>query len=127
MANLKRLGLISFVAVLLFFLAHEVTAQQLWRQAINGTGNSFDVARAVAVDSVGNVIAAGYATNLGTFHDFTVIKFDGVSGAELWRRVINGAANDYDQANAVAVDGAGNVVAAGQINTDTGADFSVNR
>ncbi len=40
--------------------------------------------------------------------DFTVAKFDGGSGAELWRKPIGPGV-----ANAVTVDGAGNVVAAG--------------
>jgi len=98
----------------------------LWNQAINGTANGSDVASAVAVDGAGNVVAAGFTSNTGTFEDFTVIKFDGTSGAELWRQVINGTANGSDEARAVAVDGVGNVVAAGFTqNTGTGRDFTV--
>jgi len=100
---------------------------ELWRKVIDGTASGADFARAVAVDGVGNVVAAGFTTNTGTSRDFTVIKFDGVNGAELWRQVINGTANGFDEeASAVAVDGAGNVVAAGRINnTGTGFDFAV--
>jgi len=99
---------------------------ELWSQAINGTTKGADVANAVAVDGAGNVVAAGFTQNIGTGHDFTVIKFDGSSGAVLWSRAINGTTNGADVANAVAVDGAGNVVAAGRTtNTGTGADFTV--
>ena len=50
--------------------------------------------------------------------DFTVIKFNGATGTEIWRQVINDAdanANGFNtpEARALAIDPAGNVVAAG--------------
>ena len=95
-----------------------VNGAELWRRIIDG-GN---YASAVTVDATGEVVAAGNGDyNTGTFSDFTVIKFSGVNGNELWRQVINGTTNDYDWAGAVAVDAAGRVVAAGRI----GHDFAV--
>ena len=103
-----------------------VDGTELWRQVINGTANADDRALAVTVDTAGNVIAAGFITNNNTGRDFTVIKFNGASGAELWRQVINGTANGEDQALAVTVGGAGNVIAAGfTTNSNTGSDFTV--
>ena len=63
------------------------------------------------------------------FGDFTVIKFSGADGTELWRQVIGSASNSfgsatYNSANAVAVDRAGNVVAAGASSGSLG-DFTV--
>ena len=58
------------------------------------------------------MVAAGATTNTDTGNDFTVVKLDGTSGAELWRQVIPGGG-----ANAVTVDEDGNVVAAGAICT----------
>jgi len=55
---------------------------------------------------------------------FIVIKFDGVSGEELWRQVIVGD-GATGMAAAVVVDGEGDVVAAGRINTPSGSDFTV--
>ncbi len=84
-------------------------------------------ASAVVVDTAGNVIAAG-STNNGTGSAFTVIKYNGVTGREIWRRVISGTvADSYNSANAVTVDGAGNVVAAGVTNSGCAdsCDFSV--
>ncbi len=72
---------------------------------------------AVALDGAGDIVAAGFTINTGT-RDFTVIKFDGANGAELWRRAINSTANGFDQALAVAVDTAGDVVATGETNGD---------
>jgi len=102
------------------------TGRELWRQVINGTANDDDRALAVSVDTFGDVVAAGYITNTGSGNDFTVVKFDGITGRELWRHVINGTVNGHDFAYAVTVDTAGDVLAAGVTrNTDTGADFTV--
>ena len=57
------------------------TGVELWRQGINGTANvSNDQAFAVTVDARGDVVAAGYTTNSGTFTDFTVVKLRGRDG-----------------------------------------------
>src|SRR5262249_5741609 len=111
------------------------TGAEIWRQVVNGTAiaaGSNNIARAVAIDAQGNVVAAGSTTNNSTGHDFTVIKFDGGTGAELWRQLINdadGNANvlrDSPEARAVAIDAQGNVVAAGSTtNNGTGPDFTV--
>src|SRR5262245_21501949 len=96
-----------------------------WQANIHGTDNG-GAALAVAVDGVGNGVAAGSTQNTGTFVDFTVVKFYPSTGAVLWKQNINGTANDFDLATAVAVDGAGNVAAAGSTyNTGTNGDFTV--
>jgi uncharacterized delta-60 repeat protein len=103
-----------------------------WQANVKGTlVNGSDGANAVTVDSVGNVVAAGFTENNGTDLDFTVVKFRGVSGVELWRQVVHGNSQGtglsaFDSARAVAVDGAGDVLAAGYTrNTGTGQDFTV--
>jgi len=99
-----------------------------WQVTINGTANRGEEAIAVAVDSAGDVVAAGWTDNRGSFNDFTVVKVEGASGAELWRVVIAGSGRGGDLAIAVAVDGAGDVVAAGWTDNDTsgtGLDFLV--
>jgi hypothetical protein len=102
------------------------TGAEVWRQTINGSFNSRDEAAAVGVDDVGDVVAGGFITNTGAFRDFTVIKFEGVSGNELWRQVINGSANGSDEVHGIAVDSAGDVIAAGRTeNAGTLVDFTV--
>jgi hypothetical protein len=101
-----------------------------WHVDIVGTATrSNDAARAIAVDAGGHVVIAGVTQNSGIPQDFTVLKVDGSRGVELWRKVIHGTASSTqgsDGANAVAVDAAGNVFAAGVVtNADTGADFIV--
>jgi hypothetical protein len=93
-----------------------------WRAMINGTINGEDHAQAVTLDGAGDVVAAGVTGNSGTGADLTAVKLSGASGAELWRALIDGTGEGADQANAVTVDGAGDVVAAGET-SNTGTPF----
>jgi hypothetical protein len=92
-----------------FFVAKLTGASgtELWRTVIDGSAPTTgaidgDGANAVAVDASGDVLAAGSTRNLGTERDFTVVKLAGATGAELWRRVVNGNASPApdDAANA---------------------------
>ena len=75
---------------------------------------------------MGDVIAAGATQNRLSGTDFIVIRFDGATGKELWRKVINGTANGVDAAFAITTDASGNVVGVGRSqNTGTGDDFIV--
>jgi hypothetical protein len=47
--------------------------------------------------------------------DVTVVKLDGVSGAEEWHRYLDGTAHEFDFGNDVAVDAQRNVVVVGEI------------
>src|SRR5262245_42590991 len=60
----------------------------LWQQNLSGTLNSFAGATSVAVDNLGNVVAAGSTVNTGTSSDFTVAKFD-PHGTLLWVQYLN--------------------------------------
>ena len=76
----------------------------LWQRNLNPTVNGR--ANSVALDNLGNVIAAG-----STVSNFTVAKFN-PHGTLLWQQSLNGTANNrYSLANSVAVDNLGNVVA----------------
>ena len=102
------------------------TGEVLWRAVTSDSGSPNDTASAVTVDDAGNVAAAGRIINSNSPPDFAVIKFDGETGDELWRQILNGTLNDDDEAFAVLVDAAGNIIAAGTTqNTDTGRDFTL--
>jgi hypothetical protein len=108
---------------------HGQDGAEVWRQEVEGTqSGGVDEARAVAVNGVGDVIAAGSIRNTGTDSDLTIVKFLGADGTEVWRQNINGtAAFAPDQGNAVTVDSFGDVVAAGRtrnVSTDL-FDFTV--
>jgi cysteine-rich repeat protein len=108
-----------------------------WQRDVNGLGTHFgghdfpDQARAVAIDAAGDVVAAGVTENVIDFHfsgdDFSVVKFAGADGSELWRSGPDGELG-FDSANAVAVDLDGNVLSAGNVETRPGYDgFAVRK
>ena len=96
----------------------------LWTNRYNGPGNGFDKASAVAVDGTGNVIVTGFSTNNASGSDYATIKYSS-AGVPLWTNRYNGPGSGNDQANAVAVDGNGNVVVTGlSTNNASGYDFA---
>jgi len=96
----------------------------VWKRLLSGTGDGSGYALAVAVDGTDAVVAAGSLHGAGTTDDFAVVKFD-AAGTEVWRHVIDGDAHMFDAASAVAVDAAGNVVAAGYLRQSTSYDIFV--
>lgn len=97
--------------------------QLLWVRRMGGVG--FDTVNAVATDTNGNCYLAGAFegialfgsnaltnANPSSFSDGFVAKFD-AAGTNLWVRAI-GLRDVHDIGQAVALDGAGNVLVAGQ-------------
>src|SRR5437899_989205 len=89
----------------------------------NGPANSGDQARSVEVDSAGNVVVTGSSYGI-TGYDYYTAKYAAADGALLWEKRYNGPANGDDQAQAVAMDGSGNVVVTGDsVGSGTEADY----
>lgn len=84
----------------------------LWTNRYSGPGDGYDAAAAVAVDASGSMIVTGYSYADNAWDDYTTIKYS-AAGATMWTKRYNGPANDTDLANAVAVDGGGNVFVTG--------------
>jgi hypothetical protein len=98
------------------------TAQ--WAKTVSA-GNSFSVFNAVAVDSSGNVYAAGYQSGNGTYtygtgvsaqgtasdDNIVLVKYDS-NGTAQWAKTVS-AGSSASSFNSVAVDSSGNVYAAG--------------
>ena len=102
----------------------------LWEKHYDGPSNPLDTARAVALDSSGNVIVTGNSSaDLGkpdylASTDAYTIKYAASDGGVIWARRYNGPGDANDGANAVAVDGSGNVVVTGSTAGSEGsADF----
>ena len=81
-------------------------------------------ANGAQLDANGDVFVAGLSdVHPTTYIDFTVVKLHGADGSEAWRQEIHGTNSDpnvlsVDEANALTVDHAGNVIAAGQTTND---------
>ncbi|HEX8426849.1 SBBP repeat-containing protein [Hymenobacter sp.] len=93
-------------------IKYSASGQQLWVVRYNGPGNGSDAPTKLVVDQVGNVYVTGSSTGIGSGSDYATIKYS-ASGAKLWEARYNGAGRSEDQANALAVDAAGNVYVTG--------------
>ncbi len=82
-----------------------------WVQRYNGPINGWDQATAIAVDGSGNVYVTGSIDGY-TIIDYATIKYN-TDGVMQWVQIYNGPANGIDYANAIAVDGLGNVYVTG--------------
>ncbi len=78
----------------------------------NGSENSADEARAMAVDGCGDVYVTGYSYSDPTGADFATIKY-GASGEMLWLAVYDGPGHKGDSTYAVVVDDRGSVYVTG--------------
>ena len=94
-------------------IKYDSAGQQQWVSRYDGPANAADFAEAIAVDSSGNVYVTGESAGQGTRNDFATVKYNS-TGQEQWVVRYNGPANRDDQANAIAVDVAGNVYVTGQ-------------
>lgn len=88
-----------------------------WQQQYGTSGGSEDFCQGIAVDSSGNVYAAGYTNTSGSW-DMLLLKYN-TSGTLQWQRRIGTGATDI--ANAVAVDSSGSAYMCGYSN-NTGAN-----
>jgi len=89
----------------------------------DGPGNGYDIAYAIAVDGSGNVVVAGYETGVTGGWNWRVRKYDPTLTTLLASTDYNGPGNGNDTAYAIAVDGSGNVVVAGE---EVGGDSTAN-
>ncbi len=94
-------------------IRYNANGDTVWvRRYNNGPGSNGDEVYAMAVDNAGNVYVTGNSYASGTNYDWATIKYN-TSGDTIWARRYNGPGNGVDQANAIAVDGSGNVYVTG--------------
>ena len=90
------------------------TGELIWEKFFDG-GIGENLALAVAVDSVGNVIVTGGVVQSPAAgqENFYTIKYAAADGAVLWERTFDSGNLGADQARFIAVDSADNVIVAG--------------
>jgi uncharacterized delta-60 repeat protein len=90
----------------------------IWRHVYNASGMGPDEVRKIAIDPLGNVVAAGIANNLGMGDDFWTMKFS-ASGDSLWSAFYNDANyNQYEELFGLSIDENGNVLVVGDSDSD---------
>jgi uncharacterized delta-60 repeat protein len=83
-----------------------------WIARYNGTGNSDDMAYAIAVDNSGNAYVTGESQGSGTSADYVTIKYS-ANGVEQWVQRYNGTGNETDIARSIVLDNQSNVYITG--------------
>lgn len=95
-------------------IKYNTNGVQQWIALYNGTGNSDDIARSLALDGSGNVYITGVAGGSGTNSDYCTIKYNS-SGVQQWVQYYNGQSGyNVDDAHAICVDDSGYVYVTGQ-------------
>jgi uncharacterized delta-60 repeat protein len=93
-------------------LCYHPDGELAWVKTYNGSANENDAARAIIVKESGDCYITGYSVNNDTYYDITTIHYD-EKGNQVWVKTFNGKADDYDEANAMATDGQGNIYVTG--------------
>lgn len=94
-------------------IAYSSSGTPLWTNRYHGPVEFYDgQPNAVTVDAAGNVFVTGVSLGDGSGQDYVTIKYSS-AGVGLWTNRYNGPGNGNDGANAVVVDGSGNVIVAG--------------
>ncbi|WP_395753590.1 autotransporter-associated beta strand repeat-containing protein [Prosthecobacter sp.] len=81
----------------------------------NGLATAVAVQKSTTRDEAVAVFATGHTTNASGNTDIYTAKYEPVTGALLWAKTYNGTANGTDDANAIVVDGNGDVLITGYV------------
>lgn len=92
-------------------IKYDTYGNQKWARPYNGSGNGDDNARAIAVDTQGNVYVSGHSAGISS-RDYLTIKYD-TNGKREWVRRYDGPEKFHDYVSGMAVDGQENVFVTG--------------
>lgn len=105
-----------------FLISSGQTPTEEWVARYEGMGE--DGARAMALDSWGNIYVTGYSVRSGTGMDYVTVKYDR-NGIQIWAAIYDGPAHGDDEPYGIAVDPLGDVYVAGSSEgIGTGKDYA---
>jgi uncharacterized delta-60 repeat protein len=93
-------------------IKYDMNGDTVWARKYNGTDNTEDFGRAIAVDNYGNVYVTGESRGYNSSYDYVTIKYN-PDGLPDWIMRYNGPANYIDKSVSIAVDNEGNVFVTG--------------
>jgi uncharacterized delta-60 repeat protein len=114
--SVLTLCIVLLACILPIQITQEAKAQVIvteeWVRRYDGPGNYYDTARAMAIDSSGNIYVTGDGYGNGTACDYVTIKYD-PDGNELWRNTYNGPGSRVDNPFDIVLDSSDNVYVTG--------------
>lgn len=102
-------GRIKFVRV-----KYDANGKQLWVSLYAGEKDRVNAPSTLAVDGMGNVYVTGWGTDLDSYTDIVMVKYD-TKGKQKWAARYRQPGKKSVSANAIALDHAGNVLVTGHI------------
>lgn len=94
-------------------LAYQSNGTLAWNSIISGIGDNNDNVRAIAVDPLGNIYAAGYSIGGGSNRNMAMLRFSPNGTLDCSFTLDGDGTGSEDDALALALDTGGNPVAAG--------------
>ncbi|UCG68220.1 MAG: SBBP repeat-containing protein, partial [Thermoplasmata archaeon] len=100
-------------------VAYDSKGTELWVARYTDMGNSCQEAKAIALDSQGNIYVTGHSlvinsSSMSTRHDYATVKYN-QNGDLLWVAIFNGPRNGGDHPYDLVIDDLGNVYVTGRI------------
>ncbi|MEO0092486.1 MAG: SBBP repeat-containing protein, partial [candidate division WOR-3 bacterium] len=96
-------------------IKYDSNGNLIWVKTFSsGIPDSWNEAKAIALDNIGNVYVTGYTLSYDNWYDFTTIKYDKLNGDTIWVRHYDGPINGYDQAVGIAIDNQNNIYVTGK-------------
>jgi len=93
-------------------LKYNSKGQELWAKFYDGPSHHADTARAIALDSQGDVYVTGSSQDEEAVYDYATVKY-GPDGKKLWAKRYNGPAKGSDEPRAMVLDTSGNAYITG--------------
>ena len=96
-------------------IKYNSSGQEHWVARYDGgPANGADYPTAIGLDTSGNVYVTGGSDGSGLgYEDYATIKYNS-AGQQQWVARYDGPGNEFDRANAIAIDGSGNVYVTGR-------------
>ncbi|CAN5377254.1 hypothetical protein BH10BAC1_BH10BAC1_08740 [soil metagenome] len=95
-------------------IKYNLAGAQQWATEYNSPDSKYDEAHAIAVDAAGNVYVTGITQTLVLVnYDYATVMYNS-AGVQQWATRYNGTGNNYDRANAIALDALSNVYVTGR-------------
>jgi uncharacterized delta-60 repeat protein len=104
----------------IFTLKYNSAGVKQWSARVDSGSTYTAVAKALSIDTIGNIYITGWTSTLSAGYDVATLKYNN-AGIEQWRVTYDGASKS-DESSAIAVDNSGNVYVTG-ISEITTKDF----